>query len=655
MTSDITSKIRNLPRNWIFWLLIVTAIAIIIRSIPAWTNVAWGSDFGIYFGLAKDFVKSGELYNPYYGWGSSYNYFPVLYSISGFAHWITGIDLMTVMTKIAPIFGGLTVLIFYFLVYELLHNRKIAILSSLILAVLPFHVYQLSHAAPLTIGHFFMILSLYFFVKYRKKTIYLYPLFISTVLLIMSHHLTTYFYLISLIFIVFFENASKDKWTLHLKKDVFYILLTSILVFSYWAFIATPVYDGFMNRGLNFFGNGIGAVFTIFLFYSLFFASFGVARLTRRFSKYLIKAKESNKKTNSKKFLRILYKLNPFIRKKNPSLKSRIYIFVIALISYVSVLIYFTHNPLFWQGYSLNIEAVLLITPFLVALDFALAGFRYTSQQKNGFFIRGWTFALLFSLLFAMITNNRVLLPHRHLEYLMYPIAIISVFGIGSIFSDPDFKEIFSNFKESIRFPRIKPKKDFKRLGIFAAIILIFLVVSNAALVYPAHESLNQSHPRVRDEIYAEDISVINWMTANLNENYSLIVSDHCLERMIEAEDFITTEDQIEDLWSARNFSGCLEELFGIGQGHSKITHVVIDKFMKEKFVQYGLNYGKPRFSYMTNKTCNASYDKFLCQPFELIYSNESIIIDPLTEKPIYWAEIYQVNWTYINERLLSI
>lgn len=136
------------------------------------------------------------------------------------------------MPKIAPIFGGFSVLIFYFLAYELFGSRKKAILSTLLLSVLPFHVYQLSHASPLTMGHFFMILSLYLFIKFRKNTVYVFPLMISTVLLFMSHHLTTYFYMITLIFILFFENASQKNWTKHLKKDILYIIISSMLLSS---------------------------------------------------------------------------------------------------------------------------------------------------------------------------------------------------------------------------------------------------------------------------------------------------------------------------------------------------------------------------------------------------------------------------------------
>ena len=331
------------------------------------------------------------------------------------------------MTKMTPIFGGLTVFVFYFLVYEILQSKKIAILSSLFLAVMPFHVYQLSHASPLTIGHFFMILSFYFFIKYRKNTFYIYPLLLSTLLLIMSHHLTTYFYLISIVFVMFFENASRGARTPYLKKDFFYIVFTSVIIFSYWAFIATPVYENFMKKGINLFGVALSSELTIVLFYVVFFGSFVVARLVRKFSKYLIDNKADTK--NDNKFLLFLYKANPFIKKDFPSIKSRAYLFVLGMIAFISALLYFTKNPLPWAGFPLTIDAVILITPFLIVLAFALAGFRYTNKIRNGFIIRGWIIALIFSLFYTMFSGYTLIFPHRHFEYLMYPVSILAVLG----------------------------------------------------------------------------------------------------------------------------------------------------------------------------------------------------------------------------------
>ena len=286
MISDTDSKKKKLLKNWVFWVLIlITGFAIFIRSLPAWTNAAWGCDFGIYLGLTKSVSETGMIFPNYTGWGSSYNEFPILFSINAFAHWVTGIDLLVIMPKLIPIFGGLSVLIFYFVARELLHDKKIAILSTLIFSVIPFHVYQTSHSSPLTMGHFFMMLSMFLFLKYRKSTKYIVPLLISTFLLVMSHHLTTYFYLIILIFIVFLENLKANKWTLSFKKDVLYLFSSSIIIFSYWAFVATTVYESFMRSGLSIGGVHIESVFIIGLFYAIFFGIFWLIKKIRKHHK----------------------------------------------------------------------------------------------------------------------------------------------------------------------------------------------------------------------------------------------------------------------------------------------------------------------------------------------------------------------------------
>ena len=624
MQLDFASKLKKLTRNWIFWLIVITGLAIVIRSIPAWTNAAWGCDFGIYYGLTNSLVKSGELFNPYYGWGGSYQYFPVLYAVTGIGHWISGIDTLTLMSKIAPIFGGLSVLIFYFVVYELIGDRKIAILSSLFLAVLPFHVYQTSHAAPLTMGHFFMMLSLYLFIKYRQDARYLTPLFISTVLLIMSHHLTTYFYLISLIFIVFFENASIKEWTLHVKKDVLYILLTSGLVFSYWAFIAKPVYEGFMNSGFRLGPIHIGSSHLLVLFYVLFFSSFGIIWLKRRY--------------------------NLFVEREKPSARSCIAKFSVTLIICFIIMGVFSFIKMPWTNFSFTILSIIYAIPLLLIFGFGVAGLRYTRFMKNGGFVRGWLLAILVSFTYGTVTNSSVIIPDRHFEYMMAPLSIIAVYGLEGIFLNTNHEPLLKWWRRGIPHIR-KPQFDLsvkKRIvqkrQIIYLFVVVLLVTTNAVSVYPSQASLLKAS---YEGIGNEDLAAIEWMDKNLDKNTSIIASDHRLARMTEAVGFNTTRDDAIAIWGAKNLTGCINELCGIGKNYSIITHVVIDDVMKDMIVHVGADN-----VYMTNETSQEAYEKFLHQPFELIYRNETI--DPNTETATHWAEVYQVNWTYI-ERLSLI
>jgi len=640
---SVYSRILDLSKNWIFWLILITGVAIIIRSIPAWTHAAWGCDFGIYYGQTLKFVETWEVFNPHEGWGTSYEYFPVLYIVTGFFHKLTGIDLIVLMPRLAPIFGGLIILIFYFVVYELLNNRRIALLSSLFLAVLPFHVYQTSHASPLTMGHFFMMLSILFFLKYRGRIVYIFPLVISTVLLIMSHHLTTYFYLIVLIFVVFFENASSNKWTSSLKRDVFYILLTSALIFSYWAFIATTVYTK-MIGGLKLGPVSLGSFGVIALFYLLFFSLFGVIRLIRRFNSF----SERNKENIRNPFLKLVCGVNPFGKKKKSSLRRNVKVFCLAMIICYVVMVFFVIFDMPWINFSFTPLSVIYATPLLIVFSFAISGFRYTWRIRNGMFLRGWVFAILISFIYALVSNSRSILPHRHFEYLMAPVSILAILGLRRVFLNLDYQSIVKRVR--IRFKKTDVKKVNERVLTrrkwIAYFIVIFLLVStNALSVYMVHESLGQSDERIT----MQDIYVLDWVDRNLDKNSSIIISDHRIERMAEAKGFNTSKDETTHIWQVENFTEYVSELYGLGRNYSRVTHVFIDDIMIEKGVHVG--YRKKGFEtiYMTEQ----SYLKFSDSKFfERVYRNETIEIDLETYEPVHWAEIYEINWTYLEKIL---
>jgi len=610
---EIASKLRETTKNWVFWLILVTGIAIIVRSLPAWTNAAWGCDFGIYYSLTNSFIESGELFNSYYGWGGSYQYFPVLYTITGVAHWITGIDVLIIMPKIAPIFGGLSITIFYFIVRELTGNKKMAILSSLFLAVLPFHAYQTSHASPLTMGHFFMMLSIYLFIKYRQDFRYIIPLFISTILLIMSHHLTTYFYIISIVFIVFVENASRKEWVPSLKLDVSYILLASGLIFSYWAFIATPVYESFMDTGIALGPILIESNVTIVLFYMLFFLSFGIIWLKRR--------------------------LNIFFVAKDSTVNSCLMKFSITLIIGLTAMGIFSIFKMPWTNFSLTPLSIIYSIPLLIIFGFGVAGFRHIRFIKNGFFIRGWFLAILLSFTYGLVTNSWTLYPHRHLEYIMIPLSIISIYGIRRILLNLNYESLSKRIRKiphaSAQLLGQSKKTRFVKKRQLAYMFVVFvLVTTNAVSIYPSHMALNASYEAITNE----NLSVTGWMKDNLDKNNSVIASDHRLARIVEAVGFNTTLDKTIILWDVENISDYIDELYGIGKNHSRITHIVIDDIMRERVVHVG--FGK--IAYMTNE----SYEKFHSQPFELTYRNATI--DQNMEE-IHWTELYSINWTYIE------
>ncbi len=579
--------------RWSLLLLSVTAVAILLRALPSLLNPAWGVDFGIYYGLTNSFVETKSLINPYNGWGSSYQYFPVLYAITGFAHFITGIDTIHLLPKIAPIFGGLTIPILYFIVYELFKKRSIAIISAGLLSTATFHVYQTSHAAPLTIGHFFMMISLYFFIKYIKNSQYVIPLLISTGLLIMSHHFTMYFYLISITFMLFsyVKNHSeywKKSWQL-----LGYVLFASTAAFSYWMFIATPVYEGFMNGKLIVSSPGV-----IVLYYMLTILGFYLCLYSQK-----IKAKI------------------PQINLWNQGLSTtKKVIIAFSFLVVASLIAIRTGIP--GVHISLTPLAVLYSVPMILLASFSLAGITLLNHQRNGYLVSGWILSLIGSFLFSILSAK--LMPDRHLEYLIVPLCIPAALSIYQLVKGHSIHEVKTLLPQPAFIHPIDSGKPHLRT-IVISVLVASLIIANTMAAYPTIDALDSLDERVSEPC----LSVLDWMDGNVS-NTSVIASDHRLSMLCWANGYDITYGETNTTWTSENLSECFMELKQLN-----ITHVLIDDIMRTNVINVQVG----KYYHMTN----ASYDKFLTSPFTLIYRNATVN-DQYEE--IHWIELYEINYS---------
>jgi len=584
--------------KWVFPLLLVTIIAILLRSLPSILNAAWGVDFGIYYGLTNSFVETKSFINPYNGWGSSYQYFPILYIITGMAHFITGIDTIQLLPKIAPVFGGLTILILYFIVYELFKNRTIALISAGLLSTATFHVYQTSHAAPLTIGHFFMMISLFFFIKFIKKSTYLIPLLISTVLLILSHHFTTYFYIICITGILFsYVHMHSPSW----KKSWFslsYVLFASTVAFAYWMFIATPVYESFMNGKLF-----LSPPLVILFFFGLTITGFFLSMYSNQIKNHIVKTE-----------------------KKLPtiSLSKKVIIVFFALLA-VSLIAIKTGIPGVYS--QLTPLAVFYSLPMVLLVSFSLAGFSLLKEQKNGFFIQAWSIALMGSFLFSILSAN--LMPDRHLEYLIVPLCVPAAMSMNHLIQNHKVKEIKSLFSSQKIIRRNHLLKPHLRPFVIPSIVAI-LIIANTMTAYSSIDALDSLDERVSDPC----LSVMEWMEGNMSSD-SVIASDHRLSMLCWANGYNITYGETNTTWTSENVSQCLEEL-----QQFNITHILIDDIMVLRVVN--VNVGM--YYHMTN----SSYEKFQEEPFTLIYRNATTNNQ---FEEIHWIELYEIDYSKISNK----
>src|SRR2546428_11745187 len=83
--------------------------SISVRLSPLWSFVYWGSDTGEYFSIFRTLVRTGHVSTPYYGWGITYPYFPGMFFVQAGLSNLGGVDVLTVLNLLVPIFGALAV------------------------------------------------------------------------------------------------------------------------------------------------------------------------------------------------------------------------------------------------------------------------------------------------------------------------------------------------------------------------------------------------------------------------------------------------------------------------------------------------------------------------------------------------------------------
>lgn len=154
----------------------------------------------------------------------------------------------------SAVFGILTVLATYFLVLELFKSNKIAFLSSLFLAVSPWHLQVSRMAIEANMAIFFVVVGLLFFLKSLQKINYLlfsFLAFLITFYIYNSHRVFVPFFLLALL-LIFRTNFKKYK-----SKITVFILIAIILSAPIAKHFVTQSFTGRLSKVGIFFDPGI--------------------------------------------------------------------------------------------------------------------------------------------------------------------------------------------------------------------------------------------------------------------------------------------------------------------------------------------------------------------------------------------------------------
>ncbi len=626
-------------RKSLFVLLVIIGLAaIVIRLIPTFGNYGWGNDFGIYYTILQDYVRKGVVTTTFPSpWGGAgYGDFPVMYvtiySLSG----ITGVGVRELLLTVPQIFGGLTVVLLFFIALHITKDEKIALLSAVLLAVNPIQAFQTSMSSILVFGHFFGLLSVLFALKYMDKKVYILPFLASSILLVMSHELSTFMYVIGIIGIFLFY---KIKYSVSNPfKFLIPLYLFSIAMFSFWYVAA---YKTILFISAGFFGLPAWLIISA---YFLFLTAL-----------FLIP---------SQKIMDVLSYIhhNTFGRKKI-SVKDAV------IITSVIVGVALAITP-FYSGF-MSYSSVIVFLPLIGTAELIGVGFVFLSSKKYSVFLVSWIIALSMFLIYAIITRNSVLLPGRFFEYLSEPMSIVEAVGIIGILeyygildtwrhsthlrNDEGHEKKRNNVRTEIIYSLRNVKKTFVtfthassnsryKLNLVLPVILILVIVSSASTVYTVGNVVTPSH---NQSISMNDYAAINWTASHLTKNFS-VTTDHTLGILIDGLNESSSFDYSRYLWNSTNYSSIIPELMGKyyngSLNYTPNLFILIDSAMLSNGVwgYNGLNNPSEPAIFINN----ASFTKFFSGYFYPVYLN-------FTSRT-KWAVVFEVNWTAIDIHFLE-
>ncbi len=637
-------KGRNLE---IIIALAIIASGVTIRLIPNILYYAWGNDYGIYYYLSQSFLTGKSLlYPPNSPWGNDgYQYFPVTYVIVIGVHYLLNIPLNVSLSYSIPILGGLTPFLLYLISRELGFSRNISALAGFLLAVNPVQVYQTSQANYLTTGHFFLLLSILFFLKFHKNLKYAIPLIASIILLILSHQLSTYFFLISIIGMVISVNLLSNKWKDYILYDFLMIEFTGTAMISY-LLLRIPSMVHFFSKALL--GLGYGGVLALFYAFSIILFA-----ILQKWDSDAFKKRVDH-------FL-VLLRLNIDPRRD-------IYLTAFATVSIVLVLLLFMA-----VGYVpkyITLSAVAISLPFILFLAVSVVGLKYFLTERNISEVFGWSMAIIGSLLYSIISKNTVLLPARHFEYLAGPFSIISAYVVNKWYYHYKDKGTQNIFSENYANDKVRllpsPIIDSKGRSFFFVrkqvihssgksysikksvavenvilIVIVSVVLLMGVFSYPITSDFIPSHT---EALTFEDEAVIQYLNATGNRSLS-VATDHQIGILLKSYGFTSPFNNLSIFWNSTNWTQAIWQIAGENGSYMPVGYVLISTYM----IQYGVwgyngsnNPDQPPI-YLNRTT----FGKFFIQPFGLLYENSS-----LTQN--ISSYLFTVNWSYINNYMNS-
>jgi hypothetical protein len=577
---------RRLDLGHLCWLVSLCLLLVFLALEPLLSFSLFGSDTGEYYRLTSALVSGGHLPtgSGYLGWGFAYPDFPGIFVLSAAGSQALGLDPLTALTTIIPVVSVLSVLPLFLLFRRLFPNDAIAILGAGFASVFMPRMFSLAHPAPLTLGDFLVVGALWMFIEGRRDSRWYLPLTLTAIALVVTHHLSSYFFLASALgAFVLLELWRPGLWSLRFPTRELVFLGGFVLgLLAYWSVDATSFLP-ILSQGSN--GLPAGAVVVGAAVAALLFLAFvGLAIRWRR------------RRADDHRRWRVTFPSDRSVLRDGIVILS-------ALFAGVGLLIVV---PLPATAQTTVPAAVLFFSPLLASIPLASGTRRLMTLGRISPWFITWLLALGLSAVFALATNNAEILPSRHPEYLLIPVGFLLALG-------------------GARLVARWSDRAGRRALVAGSLGLVVLLAANAAIVYPPPSDLGG----FQEGLTHSDAALWMWVGLAIPTT-AVVASDHRLSSMIFGFDGNrATWDSTPALFTGKSPAAAFSELRGANAPHTlpallPVNVVAVDGTMRSTGV--ALDPGAPALPLSSNASVWLSGP-----PFVALYENGP--------EAVYWVD----------------
>jgi len=479
------------------------ALVLIFLALEPYLSYAlFGSDSGEYYHLTQALVTTGHVPvgAAYGGWGTAYPDFPGIFVLAGAGVGAMGLDPFTALTVIVPVVAVLSVFPLFLLFRRLYPHDTVALLAAAVASLAMPRLFSIAHPAPLALGDFLVVAALWMFVESRRDVRWFLPLSLTGGALIVTHHLSTYFFAVAALGGLFLlELWRPGLWSRRFPAREFAFLggfLTATFLFWFFGtteFVAKVILPAFPA--------------TLAATPAVAFAVLEVASLAAVFLVALVVRWRRRHFTARRPWVRL-----PTDR----SMARDAAILAIGIFGGIALLLLVA---LPGTTQKTSAAAILWFSPVLGLAVFASGSRKQLTPARLGPFVIAWAGALGLT---AVVALGAGLVPNsalggfsaaipasRFAEYIFLPLGLMVAVGIARLVA------------------RVGDRAG-RRAFVAAGLGVVLLLAANAAIVYPPQADLGG----FEEGLTHGDAAL--WMWVGIAEPKSQVVaSDHRLSSMI--------------------------------------------------------------------------------------------------------------------------